>query len=56
MCTGKPVSLGEQVEKYIEDEGFDIKLNYGEYPDRPYDSPAIWGDATLINKILGKAE
>ncbi len=56
VCTGKPVSLGEQVEKYIEDEGFDIKLNYGEYPDRPYDSPAIWGDATLINKILGKAE
>lgn len=52
VCTGKPVSLAEQVEKYIKDNGFDIKLEYGKFPDRPYDSPGVWGDATEINKIM----
>ncbi len=52
VCTGKPVSLAEQVEKYINDHGFDITLEYGKFPDRPYDSPGVWGDATDINKIM----
>ena len=25
---------------------------YGAFPDRPYDSPGVWGDATIINRIL----
>lgn len=54
VCTGKPVSLAEQVEKYIADNGYDIKLEYGKFPDRPYDSPGVWGDATDINKIMDK--
>lgn len=53
-CTGVPVSLGEKVEGFIKEHGFDIKLDYGAFPDRPYDSPAIWGDAEKINKIMGK--
>ena len=52
VCTGKPMSLAERVEKYISDNGFDIRLKYGAFPDRPYDSPAIWGDAGKINCIL----
>lgn len=52
VCTGKPQSLGECVEKFIEEHHLKIKLSYGEYPDRPYDSPAVWGDATKIQKIL----
>ena len=43
-CSGVPVSLAEQVEKFIEERGFDIALRYGAFPDRPYDSPAVWGD------------
>ena len=53
-CSGVPVSLAEKVEKFIHDNNFKIKLNYGAFPDRPYDSPAIWGDTTKIEKILSK--
>ncbi len=52
VCTGKPLSLGEKVESFIEEHHFDIKLNYGAFPDRPYDSPGEWGDSTLIEKIM----
>lgn len=51
-CTGKPVSLAECVEKYIALNGLEIKLDYGAFPDRPYDSPCVYGDATLISKVL----
>ncbi len=54
-CSGKPVSLGEQVEAFIKKNGFDITLEYGKFPDRPYDSPAVWGDATRINEIMSRA-
>lgn len=53
VCSGKPVSLAEQVEQYIKDNKFDIELRYGAFPDRPYDSPAVWGDSEKIEKILG---
>lgn len=52
ICSGKPVALGEYIESFIAENGYQIKLAYGSYPDRPYDSPAIWGDATKIRSIL----
>lgn len=51
-CTGHPVSLAEQVEGFIRERGLNIKLDYGAFPDRAYDSPAIWGDAALIRQIM----
>ena len=51
-CTGEPVTLAERVEKYIKDNNLNIKLDYGAFPDRPYDSPGVWGDATKIRRIL----
>lgn len=53
-CTGKPISLAERVNQFIADNGLDIKLEYGAFPDRPYDSPCEYGDATKINSILSK--
>lgn len=53
-CTGKPISLGEKVENFIFENKLDIKLNYGEFPDRPYDSPAVWGNNRKIKEILIK--
>jgi len=38
----------------IKENNLDIKLEYGAFPDRPYDSPGVWGDATKIQKILNK--
>ena len=39
-------------EKFIRERGLDITLCYGAYPDRVYDSPAIWGDNAKIRRIL----
>ena len=51
-CTGHPVSLAERVETFIKEHHLDIKLEYGAFPDRPYDSPCIYGDATKMNIIM----
>lgn len=53
-CSGKPVSLKEQVEQFIEEKQLKIRPDYGKFPDRPYDSPAIWGDSTKIEKIMSQ--
>ncbi|GIO35109.1 nucleoside-diphosphate sugar epimerase [Paenibacillus albilobatus] len=53
-CSGKPVPLGDVVEKFIKKNGFRIKLKYGVYPDRTYDSPAIWGNNEKIEKVLNR--
>lgn len=55
-CTGEPRTLADRVEQYIVDNGLNIKLEYGAYPDRPYDSRIIYGDATKINNIKKKYE
>ena len=52
ICSGEPIGLGDYIEHFINENGFTIKHGYGKYPDRPYDSPAIWGDAAKIRKIL----
>lgn len=54
--TGNPVSLAEQVESFIKEHNLNIKLEYGAFPDRPYDSPCEYGDATKINQILRSTE
>lgn len=51
-CSGNPISLADRVEQYIRDNKLDISLEYGAYPDRPYDSPCIYGDPSKINQIL----
>lgn len=56
VCSGEPIALADKIENYIKEHNFDIKLNYGAFPDRPYDSPETWGDATLIKKIMDKGD
>ena len=52
-CTGRPVSLAEKAERFIAERGLNIRLAYGAYPDRPYDSPVVYGDPAKIRKIMG---
>lgn len=52
-CSGNPISLGEKVEEFILKNKFKIKLQYGAFPDRKYDSLALWGDNNKIQSILG---
>lgn len=51
-CTGQPVSLGERVEQFIRDHGLSLVPEYGAFPDRPYDSPGVWGDPGKIQQIM----
>lgn len=51
-CSGVPVSLKDKAETFIAQNHLNIRLEYGVFPARKYDSPAIWGDATLIRQIM----
>lgn len=51
-CSGQPESLASRVERFIKENNYNIKLKYGAFPDRPYDSLAVWGDNTKIKQIL----
>lgn len=51
-CSGFPQKLSERVEKFINENDYKIRLQYGAFPDRPYDSKAIWGNDNKIRKIL----
>lgn len=53
-CSGKPVSLADKVNEFIEKNHYSIRPDYGKFPERPYDSPAIWGDNAKINLIMEK--
>lgn len=52
ICSGKPEKLADRVERFIKENNYDIKLIYGAFPDRPYDSKAVWGNNLKIENIL----
>lgn len=52
ICSGKPEKLANRVERFIKENNYPIKLKYGAFPDRPYDSKAVWGDNQKILRIL----
>ncbi len=53
ICSGQPESLSSRVERFIDENNLNITLQYGAFPDRPYDSKAIWG-AIKITEILNR--
>lgn len=56
ICEGKPEKLADRVERFIEENGLKIKLQYGAFQDRPYDSKAVWGDSGRITMIMNNRE
>ena len=52
ICSGYPESLADRVERFIKDNGYNISLKDGLFPERPYTSKAVWGDASKIKKIM----
>lgn len=52
-CSGYPEKLADRVERYIKENHYKIKLAYGAFQDRPYDSKAVWGDDAIVKKIIG---
>lgn len=54
ICSGRPERLCDRVERFIAENGYAIKLDYGKFPDRPYDSKAVWGSSDKIMTIMSK--
>ena len=52
ICSGHPEKIADRVERFIKENGYKIKLKYGAYPDRPYDSKAVWADGSKIEQIM----
>lgn len=52
ICSGRPEKLADRVERFIKENGYTIKLKYGAFPDRQYDSKAIWADGRKIEEIM----
>ncbi len=52
ICSGRPEKLADRVERFIKENGYDIELKYGAFPDRPYDSKAVWGNSKKIEEIM----
>ena len=52
ICHGRPEKLADRTEQFIRENGYKIRLDYGKFPDRPYDSKAVWGDDTKIRAIM----
>lgn len=53
-CSGYPQKLADAVEGFIAEMKYPISLKYGAFPDRAYDSKAVWGDAQKIKAIMNK--
>lgn len=51
-CSGQPVILADKVEQFIKEHNFNIRLDYGTFPDRPYDSPVVLGNNEKIKAIM----
>lgn len=54
ICSGRPQKLADAVEGFILKNNLKIKLDYEKYPDRPYDSKAVWGNSNKIDLIMKK--
>ncbi len=52
VCSGKPVSVRKQVENWITENDWQIKLNLGHYPYPKYEPMAFWGDSYKINHYM----
>jgi nucleoside-diphosphate-sugar epimerase len=52
VCSGEPVSVIDLVHAWMEDYGWSIALNRGQYPYPDYEPMAFWGDPTKLQREL----
>ena len=52
ICSGRLEKLSDRVERFIKENQYNIHLEYGAFPDRTYDSKAVWGNNKKIQEIL----
>lgn len=52
VCSGVPISIRSLVERWLNENSWEIKLNLGHYPYPDYEPMAFWGDNTKLNSYL----
>lgn len=53
-CSGKPISIRNFVENYLDEKNYKMKLNLGYYPYPTHESMAFWGDNSKLQKVLNE--
>lgn len=54
-CNGDPVSLKTMVYRFVREHKLDLRLDWDQFPLRPYDSRAVWGDRKKLDAALEAA-
>lgn len=52
ICSGRPISVRNLVERWISENGWDIALELGRYPYPDYEPLAFWGERNKLDRIL----
>jgi dTDP-6-deoxy-L-talose 4-dehydrogenase (NAD+) len=55
VCSGIPVSVRELVERWVEQNGWAIRLDLGRYPYPDYEPMAFWGDRRKLDRLCPPA-
>jgi dTDP-6-deoxy-L-talose 4-dehydrogenase (NAD+) len=55
ICSGAPISVRGQVEKWMNDNNWKIKLNIGYYTYPDYEPMAFWCERTKLDEFLHQA-
>ena len=53
VCSGTPTSVRSLVERWINANGWSIRMNLGHYPYPDHEPLAFWGDATKLKQCVG---
>lgn len=51
ICSGKPISVRELVERWLYENNWSIELNFGHYPYPDYEPMEFWGDSSRVDNI-----
>ena len=51
ICSGIPISVRDQVEKWLHENNWEIQLNLGYYPYPDYEAMAFWGEKKHLDLI-----
>lgn len=52
VCSGEPISVKNLVEKWLNENNWDIELNLGFYPYSDYEPSNFWGNPCYLKSLL----
>lgn len=55
VCSGKPISVMQQVQYWLDTYNWSIELNPGYYPYPDYEPMTFWGNRSKLDKILERS-